>query len=187
MTEFTLIRHGQTDWNAARRFQGQTDISLNQTGIEQANKLASILAVEQFDAIYASDLSRASQTATIIAQTLGLPYTKDARLREICKGIFEGKVYDEVKEKYPLELQQDHDDPVNSRTPGAETVAEVAARMRAAADDIAARHPGGRILLVSHGLAVSTLYCQANGISLTQVYHYIPENAVPMHIEWKTP
>ncbi|PKO01640.1 MAG: hypothetical protein CVU43_11950 [Chloroflexi bacterium HGW-Chloroflexi-5] len=184
MVEITLVRHGQTDWNAARRFQGQTDIALNPTGIEQANKLAAILAEDHFDAIYASDLSRASQTASIIADTLGLPVTKDARLREICKGVFEGMVYDEVKEKYPVELQRDHDDPINSRTPGAETVAEVAMRMRAAADEIAARHLGGRILLVSHGLAVSTLYCQANQISLAEVYHHIPDNAVPMQIVW---
>ena len=93
-------------------------------------------------------------------------------------------VYDEVKEKYPLELQRDHDDPINSRTPGAETVAEVAARMRAAADEIAARHSGERILLVSHGLAVATLYCHANQISLAEVYHHIPDNAVPMQIVW---
>lgn len=185
MVEITLVRHGQTDWNLARRFQGQTDIPLNQTGIEQANELASVLVGEQFDAIYASDLSRASQTATIIAETLGVTFTKDARLREICKGVFEGMVYDEVKEKYPDELQRDHDDPVNSRTPGAETVAEVAERMRAVADEIAARHPGGRILLVSHGLAVSTLFCQANQISLTEVYKHIPDNAVPLHVKWK--
>ncbi|MBA3073871.1 MAG: histidine phosphatase family protein [Anaerolineae bacterium] len=184
MVEITLVRHGQTDWNAARRFQGETDISLNPTGIEQANKLAAILAEDHFDAIYASDLSRASQTASIIADTLGLPVTKDARLREICKGVFEGMVYDEVKEKYPVELQRDHDDPINSRTPGAETVAEVAMRMRAAADEIVARHPGGRILLVSHGLAISTLYCQANRISLSEVYHHIPDNTVPLKIVW---
>jgi len=187
MVEITLVRHGQTDWNVARRFQGQTDINLNQTGIEQAKELALILSEDQFDAIYSSDLSRASQTAEIISRKLGLPFTKDARLREICKGVFEGMVYDEVKAKYPLELQRDHDDPVNSRTPGAETVAEVAARMSAAADEIASRHLGGRILLVSHGLAVSTLYCQANQISLAEVYHHIPDNAVPLQVAWEQP
>lgn len=184
MVEITLVRHGQTDWNAELRFQGQTDIPLNQTGIEQAKALASILAKESYDTIYASDLSRAAQTADIIAQTLGLPVAKDIRLREICKGVFEGMVYDEVKAKYPLELQRDHDDPLNSRTPGAETVAEVAERMRNAADEIAARHPGSRILLVSHGLAVATLYCQANHISLAETYHHIPDNAVPLNIIW---
>lgn len=184
MVKITLVRHGQTDWNVVRRFQGQTDIPLNQTGIEQANKLASILADDRFDAIYTSDLSRASQTAAIIAETLGMSYTKDARLREICKGVFEGMVYDEVKEKFPLELQRDHDDPVNSRTPGGETVAEVAARMRTAADEIAARHPRSNILLVSHGVSVSTLFCSASHISLAEVYYHIPDNAVPLHIVW---
>ena len=67
-----------------------------------------------------------------------------------------------------------------------ESVAEVAARMTAAADEIAAHHPQGRVMLVSHGLAVSTLYCQANQIPLTQVYQYIPENAVPLTVKWKS-
>lgn len=185
MTQFLLVRHGQTDWNLARRFQGQTDIPLNKTGIDQAYKLATVLAKDQFDAIYSSDLSRASHTAAIIAETLGLPFIKDVRLREICKGVFEGMVYDEVKEKYPKELQRDHDDPVNSRTPGAETVAEVAARVGATADEITELHPNGRILLVSHGLAVATLVCQANKIPLDQVYQHIPENAVPIEITWE--
>lgn len=185
MTQFLLVRHGQTDWNLARRFQGQTDIPLNNTGIDQAHKLASKLVEDRFDAIYSSDLSRASQTAAIIAETLGLSFIEDARLREICKGVFEGLAYDEVKEKYPLDLQRDHDDPVYSRTPGAETVAEVAERVRAAANDITNLHPYGRILLVSHGLAVATLVCQANQIPLDHVYQHIPENAAPIEITWK--
>lgn len=187
MTDITLIRHGQTDWNAARRYQGQADIPLNQVGIEQAKALALTIANEKYDAIYASDLSRAAQTADILAEALHMPIHTDIRLREICQGKWEGMSLDEVQEKYAEDFKHGFEDPAFSRAPGGESVAEVAARMRAAADEIAAQHPGGRILLVSHGLAVSTLYCQANNISLTQVYHYIPENAVPMQIVWKTP
>jgi 2,3-bisphosphoglycerate-dependent phosphoglycerate mutase len=187
MVEITLIRHGQTDWNAIRRYQGQADIPLNQVGIEQAKALALTIANEKYDAIYASDLSRAAQTAVILAEALHMPIHTDQRLREICQGLWEGMSLDEVQEKYSEDFKHGFEDPAFSRAPGGESVAEVAARMRAAADEIAVRHPDGRILLVSHGLAVSTLYCQANGISLTQVYHYIPDNAVPMHIVWKTP
>jgi len=182
MIEITLVRHGQTDWNAARRYQGQADIPLNQVGIEQAKALALTIANEKYDAIYASDLSRAAQTAVILAETLHMPINTDRRLREICQGLWEGMSLDEVQEKYADDFKRGAEDPAFSRAPGGESVAEVAARMRAAADEIAANHPGGRILLVSHGLAVSTLYCQANGISLTQVYHYIPDNAVPLQI-----
>ncbi|MRR29485.1 histidine phosphatase family protein [bacterium] len=185
MVEITLIRHGQTDWNAARRYQGQADIPLNQVGIDQAKTLALAISGEKYDAIYASDLSRAAKTAEILATTLKMPIHTDARLREICQGIWEGMSLDEVQEKYSEDFKHGFEDPAFSRAPGGESVAEVAARMSAAADEIAARHPDGRILLVSHGLAVSTLYCQANGISLTQVYLYIPDNAVPLHVVWK--
>lgn len=184
MTQLLLVRHGQTDWNLARRYQGQTDIPLNPTGISQAEELADTLQKEQFDAIYSSDLSRAKQTAQIVAEKLGMSITTDPRLREICKGIWEGMSFDEVKGKYAAALSQDHADPANSRTPGGETVAEVAARMAAAANDISLRYPEGSILVVSHGLAVSTLYCQANKVPLSEVYQFIPENAVPIKIEW---
>jgi len=184
VTDFLLIRHGQTDWNAARLYQGQADIPLNQTGIAQAHRLAEKLAGEKFNAVYASDLSRALQTASILAQPLGLSVNIDARLREICQGTWEGMSLDEVQEKYADDFRRGAEDPAFSRAPGGESVVEVAARMSAAADDISALYPHGRILLVSHGLAVSTLYCQANGISLTQVYQYIPDNTVPLSITW---
>jgi 2,3-bisphosphoglycerate-dependent phosphoglycerate mutase len=186
MVEITLVRHGQTDWNAARLYQGQADIPLNQVGIEQAKALALTIASEKYDAIYASDLSRAAQTAVILAEALHMPIHTDQRLREICQGIWEGMSMDEVQEKYTEDFEHSFEDPASSRAPGGESMAEVAVRMQAAADEIAANYPDGRILVVSHGLAVSTLYCQANGISLTQVYQYIPDNAVPMRIVWKT-
>ena len=184
MTDFLLIRHGQTDWNAARLYQGQADIPLNQTGIAQARALAEKLAGQQFDAVYASDLSRAAQTAAILVKKLAMPIHTDPRLREICQGIWEGMSLDEVQEKYADDFKRGAEDPAYSRAPGGESVAEVAVRMAAAVDDIAALHPQGRILLVSHGLAVSTLYCQANGIPLTQVYQFIPDNAVPLSVTW---
>ncbi len=185
MTEFWLVRHGQTDWNLARRYQGQTDIPLNATGIEQAKELAKSLANEKFDAVYSSDLSRAAVTAQILAKTLGMNVLTDKRLREIKKGIWEGLSFDEVQRQYAADLSKDSVNPVHSRTPGGETVAEVAMRMKQAADEIALRHPGGKVLLVSHGLAVSTLYCQANHWSLKETYQHIPDNAIPLKITWE--
>jgi broad specificity phosphatase PhoE len=184
MTEIWLVRHGQTDWNLARRYQGQTDIPLNQTGIDQGKTLAQKISEEKFDAIYASDLSRAAATAQLLADALHMTIHTDVRLREIHQGVWEGMSLDEVQEKYADDFKHGAEDPTYSRAPGGESVAEVAIRMASAADEIAQKHPNGKVLLVSHGLAVSTLYCQANNISLTRVYDYIPDNAVPIHIEW---
>lgn len=184
MTEIWLIRHGQTDWNLARRYQGQADIPLNDTGIEQAKILARALAGEKFDAIFASDLSRAAQTASFLAAVLDLPVHTDIRLREICQGSWEGLSMDEVKEKYADDFRRGAEDPAYSRAPGGESVAEVSARMSEAANEKARQYPEGRILFVSHGLAVSTLHCRANHIPLNQVYQYIPENAVPLRVHW---
>jgi broad specificity phosphatase PhoE len=186
MTEIWLIRHGQTDWNVTRRMQGQTDIPLNSTGVEQAVELAKNIANEHFDAVYSSDLIRALRTAEILAETLGIQVTTDVRLREICQGVWEGMNMDEVQEKYENEFKRGAHDPAFSRPMGGESVEEVARRMSEAANEIARQFPVGRILLVSHGLAVSTLYCQANHISLTKVYDYIPDNTVPLKIEWKS-
>lgn len=184
MTEIWLVRHGQTDWNLHGRFQGQTDIPLNATGIQQAHKLAERLRVEQFTAVFSSDLSRAYQTAQIAAQDHGLPIITDKRLREICQGEWEGKSLVEVQQLYKFDPIQANQDPDAARAPGGETVGEVARRMASAADAISARYPDAKVLLVSHGLAVATLYCLANQIPLQQVHDYIPDNATPMVIHW---
>jgi broad specificity phosphatase PhoE len=184
MTEIWLIRHGQTDWNRAGRFQGHTDIPLNARGVEQAHELAQKLAHEHFAAVFSSDLSRARQTAEIVAAPLHLAVHPDLRLREIAQGNWEGLSLQEVQQKYAVDLRQADEAPETSRAPGGESVLEVATRMQQAADELARRYPHERVLLVSHGLAVSTLYCLANHIPLKFVHDHIPENATPLIVQW---
>jgi broad specificity phosphatase PhoE len=184
MTEIWLIRHGKTDWNLVGRFQGHTDIPLNSRGLAQAGELAQKLSGVEFTAIYSSDLKRASQTASVVSAALHLPVTTDHRLREISQGEWEGMSLIEVREKYELDLSS-AESSADSRAPGGESVREVAARMAEAASSITRVHPTGKVLIVSHGLAVASLYCLAKDIPLSRVHSYIPENATPLIIQWK--
>ena len=95
MTTLLLVRHGETDWNAEGRLQGHTDRPLNEHGRNQAKELADRLAGEGADAIYASDLARAKETAEIVGARLGLPVMIDADLREKNWGNWEGLTGDE--------------------------------------------------------------------------------------------
>ena len=185
MAELCLIRHGQTDWNVRGVYQGHTDITLNETGILQGYKLADTLLLEKFDAIFSSDLQRAYQTAVILAEALALPVQVDQRLREICQGEWEGQTVAVVREKYTAHFEAQKLDLEHARAPGGESVAEVAERMRAAANEITAMYHGKRVVVVSHGLSLATLVCQAQGISLAEVYHHIPDNGQPRYITWQ--
>jgi alpha-ribazole phosphatase len=184
MTELWLVRHGQTDWNVEGRYNGQEDTPLNETGIRQAQAAADRLAGERFAAVYSSDLQRAYRTAQIITARLGLPIQTDKRLREIHQGEFQGLLVNEIAKRFAVVMQQWHDNPATAHAPGGESVAQVAERLAAAADDIARMHPGERVLVVSHGMALATLIARARGISLERAYTLIPENASPVVVEW---
>lgn len=147
-----LWRHGRTVWNTEGRFQGQTDIELDDTGRAQAQRAAALLAALQPDLIISSDLRRAADTAAPLAKIMGLPVEQDKRLREIFAGDWQGMVGAEIRLRYPQEydrwLRGDPDLAVG----GGETRAEVAARSAAAIEDAAARMPeGGLAVLVTHG------------------------------------
>lgn len=156
-TTILLVRHGETDWNAERRVQGKSDRPLNETGLAQARALAAELAEQPLDAIYASDLSRAYETARIVAATRALPVEAIPELRERDFGSWEGLTDDEVFERYP----EARDGPWGD----AETRDELATRVLAALRRIGLRHPGGRVLVVTHGgpLRAMLRHCALDG------------------------
>jgi broad specificity phosphatase PhoE len=143
-----LLRHGQTIWNAEGRFQGHTDIPLDETGVAQAQRAAGMLAALRPDAIVSSDLARAVSTAQPLARLTGLVVTLDKDLRERSGGLWEGLVGDEIRQGWPAEHAAWNPPEGESRPAVAE---RVAAAFKRAADSIPT---GGLAVVVSHGAAL---------------------------------
>jgi len=149
-TRLLVLRHGQSEWNALRRWQGHADIALDEVGVDQAVAAGGVLG--SFDAIWASDLQRARQTAEIIAEAIGVgPVQIDPRLRETDVGPWEGLTHREVEEGWPGYLE------AHRRPEGFEPYEAAAARMGDALRDIARGHRGGEVLVVSHGGVIRAL------------------------------
>ena len=165
-TRVILIRHGETAWNRATRIQGHTDIPLSALGLAQAERLAQALADEPLAALYASDLSRARQTAEAIARAQKLAVQVDAGLRERAFGRFEGLSWEEIDQGYPEDAarwrRREPDFPVG----GGESLNVFSARCLAAARRAAAAHPGQSIALVAHGGVLDCLYRAATQVAL---------------------
>ncbi len=185
MTQCCLVRHGQTEWNVKGIYSGQSDIDLTETGRAQAAALGEKLRGQPFSAIYASDLIRARETAEIIAAEFNLPVQTDSRLREIHQGEWEGLHVDEIQSRYADLWQEKDADPALFRPPGGETIHEVSERVFAAVDEIVARHPDSTVLIVSHGLAIATLICRAEGIPIGHAFERIPQNTDPVWLRYE--
>ncbi|MQA97274.1 MAG: histidine phosphatase family protein [Streptosporangiales bacterium] len=141
-------RHGQTVWNAESRFQGQTDIPLNETGLAQAERAARLLAALRPAAIISSDLMRAADTAAALAAVTGLPVKTDKRLRERSGGSWEGCTAEEIKRRWPAE-DAAWEPPEGELVPA---VAERVAEGLQSAIDTAG--PDDLVVVVSHGAAI---------------------------------
>ncbi|MED5620357.1 histidine phosphatase family protein [Ideonella sp. BN130291] len=165
-TRVIAIRHGETAWNVDTRIQGQLDIPLNDTGRWQAGRLARALADEPLDAIYASDLGRAHETAQALAATTGLPVVLDTGLRERGFGIFEGMTFKDIEQRWPEQSRRWRQRDPHFGPEGGETLAGFYDRCIAAATRLAAAHPGQTIALVAHGGVLDCLYRAGSRITL---------------------
>ncbi|MCS7087769.1 MAG: histidine phosphatase family protein [Thermoflexales bacterium] len=146
-----LIRHGRTHYNAEGRVQGWRDIPLDTVGRQQAHLLAARLATLPLDAVYASPLARAWETASIIARACLLEPHADERLREYNMGDWTDLTSEEIRTRWPDAEQLD-------APPNGETALEVAQRVSAFLDDLLVRHPdGAQVAIVSHGGTLSAM------------------------------
>jgi probable phosphoglycerate mutase len=160
-----VARHGETEWNRAGRWQGQTDIPLSEIGRAQARALAAGLHGRGIAEVHASDLLRATETADIIARALGVAaFNVDARLRERGFGCFEGLTRDECADRHPEAWARYLADR-RATPPGGEPQPDVAARVVAALGDIARapRAAGAAALVISHGGTIRTFVHAVTG------------------------
>jgi len=166
MTTLFLVRHGETTWHAENRYAGSTDVALTELGIAQGEQLGRWAEVQQIDAVYASDLSRAVITATPAATALGLPLTIDPALREVHFGRGEGLTSAEMRPMFPDAAARFVAHPGTSPLPEGESGEAAVERAWGALEQIVAQHPDGTVLVVMHSTLMRLILCRALGVSL---------------------
>ena len=183
-TRIIAIRHGETAWNVDTRIQGHLDIPLSANGRWQAERLAEALRAEPIKAIYASDLTRAWETAQYVGQAQGLSVTKEIGLRERDFGDFEGKTFAEIEVLLPEQsLRWRKRDP-EFYPAGGESLVVLRARVIEAAERLAAKHPGEQIALVGHGGVMDVLYRAATRLDIQAPRTWALGNAAINRLLW---
>ena len=160
-----LVRHGQTAWNEQRRFCGHTDIPLSASGHEQAQKIAAQLQYIPIDAIYSSDLSRARETAGVIARNRATNIILSPAWREINFGKWEGLTYDEIATSFPGQLGF-FTEPEHFAPPQGESLPEALQRITPALHEIVPKRHEDAVVVVSHGGVLRGLVCSLLGMPL---------------------
>ncbi len=183
-TRIIAIRHGETAWNLDTRIQGHLDIPLSAVGHRQAARLAAALSDEPLAAIYASDLTRARQTAQYLGQAQGVAVTPVPALRERGFGDFEGKTFSEIEALLPEQsLRWRRRDP-DFAPAGGESLLTLRSRVVAAAERLAAQHPGELIALIGHGGVMDVLYRAATRLDIQAPRTWALGNAAINRLLW---
>jgi broad specificity phosphatase PhoE len=164
VTTILLARHGESDWNHSKQWQGFADRPLTKLGRQQAAALAERLAETELDAVYSSDLQRARDTAEIVARSKGLEVETTPDLREVDVGSWAGLTRADAETRFPdaygrwLQGSEGWDD--------GETYHQLSERVAAAIQRIAAENDGGRVLVVAHGGTIRAVHAAALGLDI---------------------
>jgi len=179
-TRLCLVRHSETAWNAERRIQGQLDVPLSSVGHAQARAAANALASEEFVAIHSSDLARALHTAEAAAHLLKLPIRKEVALRERHYGVLQTLTYAEFEQRHPDAYARFLAREEAFALPGGgESLRQFADRVIRCIDEIVAAHPGGQVLVFTHGGVLDILHRRASGKPLSAPRDFeIPNTAL---------
>ena len=166
-TQFYLIRHGETAWNAEKKLQGWQNIALNETGLQQAESLQDYLASETFtahiDRLISSDLRRAADTARIATRHWGLPIEMTESLRERGFGIAEGQSWAAVGQP---DQPSDKNADIDASPQGGESLRVFQARVLSAFEELAAKHRGLNLMVFAHGGVIDQVWRKLNQLSL---------------------
>jgi broad specificity phosphatase PhoE len=164
VTTIFLARHGESDWNVEKRFQGHSDRPLTERGREQAHALANLVGSEKIDAVYTSPLSRARETAEIVAARAGLEAVALPELREVDTGSWSGLSRADVEARFPEGFARWRSG--GSGWEDGESYEEMAERVIGALRKIAEDHPDGRVLVISHGGPIRAIHAAAEGLAI---------------------
>lgn len=184
VTRILVVRHGETAWNRDTRIQGHTDIELNAHGRWQAERLAQALREEPIAAFYASDLSRARDTADSTARLHGKAVHTHTGLRERAFGSFEGLTWAEIESLHPQHAAAWRQREPDFVPPGGESLQQLQARVVAAVNQIAAQHPGEQVLMVAHGGVLDILYRAATRLELQAPRSWTMTNTAINRLLW---
>lgn len=155
MTKVYIVRHGETDWNCEGRLQGGTNTNLNLRGQRQAVACRTYFEDKACDAIYTSSLDRANQTALLINETLQLPFYTLKEFAERTFGVAEGMTYEERTKKYPDKIY-----------PNQESIEDLKRRISKGLQIIQHQYPEGKVILVTHGAVIHTLFTMVKNSSI---------------------
>ncbi len=183
-TRIIAIRHGETAWNVDTRIQGHLDIPLSEVGRRQARRLGEALKDEPIQAIYASDLTRAWETAQYVARACGIEVTKEEGLRERGFGDFEGKTFAEIEVLLPEQSQRWRKRDPEFAPAGGESLLALRGRVVQAAERLAAQHPGELIAMVGHGGVMDVLYRAATRLDIQAPRTWALGNAAINRLLW---
>ena len=177
-TRFILIRHGQTEWNrGAERFRGHADLPLNETGLAQAQRVAARLASEKIAALYASPLQRALQTAQPLADAQHLEIQKHAGLLDIDFGALEGMTVEDARQAFPEVIEKWIGAPGHVKFPKGDSFKSVRMRIETMLDELAGKHAGETIALVSHKVVCGAMMCVVLGLPADALWRIQQDNA----------
>jgi alpha-ribazole phosphatase len=186
-TELILVRHGESNYNYERRWQGQSqDALLSALGWQQADCAADALASSEAVALFSSDLTRAMQTAVAISWKTGLPICPDARLREIDAGLWTNRLSDEVRLEDPDSVRAWNEAPASlQRIPGGEGLADAQQRIVSFIAERIPAYDGQSVIIAIHGAILQTLMAAAEDLPLERLWLATPAaNGAIVRIEW---